>query len=129
MIKPAISVLSAVDGLKPDAPRLAPVIGPHHTLVFLLHARPGIGFAVLGGAFLALTGAEAMGPIRWFAVVPPDADTNPRNPPHPTSSTKSADRIRYPFGASHLILEDLLLPVQSSAAANRPNTDRMGPSD
>jgi KUP system potassium uptake protein len=137
VITPAISVLSAVEGLKLDAPRLAPAIvpisiailvglflvqrkgtafignifgpvmllwfiaiaalglhgiigapgilsalSPHHALVFLLHARPGIGFAVLGAAFLALTGAEAMyadmghfgrSPIRlgWFAVVFP----------------------------------------------------------
>jgi KUP system potassium uptake protein len=137
VITPAISVLSAVEGLKLDAPRLASavvpisiailvglflvqrkgtafignifgpvmllwfvVIGllglrgiigapgilsalsPHHALTYLLHAKPGIGFAVLGAAFLALTGAEAMYadmghfgrlPIRlgWFAVVFP----------------------------------------------------------
>jgi KUP system potassium uptake protein len=137
VITPAISVLSAVEGLKLDAPRLAPAVvpisiailvglflvqrkgtafignifgpvmllwfiaitalglhgiieapgilralSPHHALVFLLHARPGIGFAVLGAAFLTLTGAEAMyadmghfgrSPIRlgWFAVVFP----------------------------------------------------------
>jgi KUP system potassium uptake protein len=137
VITPAISVLSAVEGLKLDAPRLAPAVvpisiailvglflvqrkgtafignifgpvmplwfiaiaalglrgiimaprilsalSPHHALVFLLHARPGIGFAILGAAFLALTGAEAMyadmghfgrSPIRlgWFAVVFP----------------------------------------------------------
>jgi len=41
----------------------------------------------------------------------------------------SAHRGRCPFGALHLILEDRLLPVQSSAAANGPNTDRMGRSD
>jgi hypothetical protein len=41
----------------------------------------------------------------------------------------SAHRGRCPFGALQLILEDWLLPVQSSAATNRPNTDRMGPSD
>jgi KUP system potassium uptake protein len=137
VITPAISVLSAVEGLKLDAPQLAPavvpisiailvglflvqrkgtafignifgpvmllwfvVIGllglrgiigapgiltalsPHYALNYLLHAKPGIGFAVLGAAFLALTGAEAMYadmghfgrlPIRlgWFAVVFP----------------------------------------------------------
>jgi KUP system potassium uptake protein len=137
VITPAISVLSAVEGLKLDAPQLAPavvpisiailiglflvqrkgtafignifgpvmlvwfiVIGllglrgiigapgilsalsPHYALIYLLHAGPGIGFAVLGAAFLALTGAEAMYadmghfgrlPIRlgWFAVVLP----------------------------------------------------------
>jgi KUP system potassium uptake protein len=137
VITPAISVLSAVEGLKLDAPRLAPfvvpvsvailvglflvqrkgtafignifgpvmliwfvVIGllglrgilgtpgilqavsPHYALIYLVHAGPGIGFAVLGAAFLALTGAEAMYadmghfgclPIRlgWFGVVLP----------------------------------------------------------
>jgi KUP system potassium uptake protein len=137
VITPAISVLSAVEGLKLDAPRLAPAIvpisiailvglflvqrkgtafignifgpvmllwflaigvlglrgiigapgilsalSPHHALIYLLHARPGIGFAVLGAAFLALTGAEAMyadmghfgrSPIRlgWFTIVFP----------------------------------------------------------
>ena len=135
VITPAISVLGAVEGLKLDAPQLAPVIvpisitilvglflvqrkgtafignifgpvmliwfiaigllglrgivggpgilsalSPHHALIYLLHAGPGIGFAVLGAAFLALTGAEAksadMGPfgrlpvrLGWFAVV------------------------------------------------------------
>src|SRR5580700_3154749 len=137
VITPAISVLSAVEGLKIDAPGLAPMvvpitiailvalflvqrkgtefignifgpvmlvwfvaigllgllgimrapgilaaISPHHAVVFLMHAGPGIAFAVLGAAFLALTGAEAMyadmghfgrWPIQlgWFAVVLP----------------------------------------------------------
>jgi KUP system potassium uptake protein len=137
VITPAISVLSAVEGLKLDAPQLAPAVvpisiailiglfliqrkgtafignifgpvmlvwfiaigllglrgiigapgilsafSPHHALIYLLHAGPSIGFAVLGAAFLALTGAEAMYadmghfgrlPIRlgWFAVVLP----------------------------------------------------------
>src|SRR6266850_5016850 len=137
VITPAISVLSAVEGLKLDAPQLAPVVvpisvailvglflvqrkgtsfignifgpvmllwfvvigllglggiigapgilsalSPHYALIYLLHAPPGIGFAVLGAAFLALTGAEAMYadmghfgrlPIRlgWFSVVLP----------------------------------------------------------
>src|ERR1700739_3100873 len=137
VITPAISVLSPVEGLKLDAPQLAPAVvpisiailiglflvqrkgtafignifgpvmliwfiaigllgvrgiigapgilsalSPHHALVYLLHAGPGPGFAVLGPAFLALTGAEAMYadmghfarlPIRlgWFAVVFP----------------------------------------------------------
>src|SRR5271166_863389 len=137
VITPAISVLSAVEGLKLDAPQLAPAIvpisiailvglflvqrkgtafignvfgpvmliwfiaigllglrgiigapgilsalSPHHALIFLLHTGPGIGFAVLGAAFLALTGAEAMYadmghfgrlPVRlgWFGVVFP----------------------------------------------------------
>src|SRR6185369_4040391 len=134
VITPAISVLSAVEGLKVDAPGLAPVvvpitvailvalflvqrkgtefvgnvfgpvmlvwfiaigllglggilhspailgaISPHHAVAYLLHGGPGIAFAVLGSAFLALTGAEAMyadmghfgrRPIQlgWFAV-------------------------------------------------------------
>src|SRR6202035_2844131 len=137
VITPAISVLSAVEGLKLDAPQLAPVVvpisivilvglflvqrkgtafignifgpvmliwfiaigvlglrgiiaapeilgalSPHHALIYLLHAGPGIGFAVLGAAFLTVTGAEAMYadmghfgrlPVRlgWFAVVLP----------------------------------------------------------
>jgi len=137
VITPAISVLSAVEGLKIDAPQLAPVVvpisvailvclflvqrkgtsfignifgpvmllwfvtigllgllgiieapgilsalSPHYALIYLIHVPPGIGFAVLGAAFLALTGAEAMYadmghfgslPIRlgWFIVVFP----------------------------------------------------------
>ena len=137
VITPAISVLSAVEGLKVDAPQLAPfvvpvsaliliglflvqrkgtgfiggvfgpamllwfgVIGilglfgifrapailaalsPFSALSFLIHAGPAIGFAVLGAAFLAVTGGEAMyadmghfgrTPIRlgWFAIVLP----------------------------------------------------------
>jgi KUP system potassium uptake protein len=137
VITPAISVLSAVEGLKIDAPALAPVvipvtiailvglflvqrrgtefvgsifgpvmlvwfvalgvlglkgiaqspailaaISPHHAVIYLTHAGPGIAFAVLGAAFLTLTGAEAMYadmghfgrlPIQlgWFAIVSP----------------------------------------------------------
>ena len=137
VITPAISVLSAVEGLKIDAPALAPMvvpitiailiglflvqrkgtdfignifgpvmlvwfiaigllgllgimrspgilaaISPHYAVVYIIHAGPGITFAVLGAAFLALTGAEAMyadmghfgrTPIQlgWFAVVLP----------------------------------------------------------
>jgi KUP system potassium uptake protein len=137
VITPAISVLSAVEGLKLDAPRLAsavvpvsiviliglflvqrkgtafigsifgPVmllwfvalavlglrgiirspdilgaVSPHHALMYLAQSPPGIGFAVLGAAFLTLTGAEAMYadmghfgplPIRlgWFGIVFP----------------------------------------------------------
>jgi KUP system potassium uptake protein len=112
VITPAISVLSAVEGLKLDAPALAPMvvpitivilvglflvqrkgtefvgrifgpvmfvwflaiavlglrgiamnpailaaISPHHAVLYLAHAGPGIAFAVLGAAFLTLTGA------------------------------------------------------------------------
>src|SRR6201998_2624887 len=137
VITPAISVLSAVEGLKIDAPGLAPMvvpitiailfalfmvqskgtefignifgpvmlvwfvaisllgllgimrapgilaaISPHYAIAYLVHSGPGIAFAVLGAAFLALTGAEAMyadmghfgrSPIQlgWFAVVLP----------------------------------------------------------
>jgi KUP system potassium uptake protein len=137
VITPAISVLSAVEGLKLDAPRLAPLVvpislailvglflvqrkgteyignvfgpvmlvwflvigllglrgiilqpavlgalNPQYALLYLLHAPPAIGFAVLGAAFLALTGGEAMYadmghfgrfPIQlgWFSVVFP----------------------------------------------------------
>src|SRR6202045_1649848 len=142
VITPAISVLSALEGLKLHPPQLAPVIvpisiailvglflvqrkgtafignifgpvmliwfiaigvlglrgiigapgilsalSPHHALIYLLHAGPGIGFAVLGAAFLTVTGAEAMYadmghfgrlPVRlgWFAVVLPSLVLN-----------------------------------------------------
>ena len=137
VITPAVSVLSAIEGLKLDAPRVAPfvvpltlvilvalfivqsrgteaigrvfgpvmlvwfaVIGvlgimaiahapgvlvalnPMHALLYLVHSGPGISFAVLGAAFLAVTGGEAMYadmghfgrlPIRlgWFCVALP----------------------------------------------------------
>jgi len=137
VITPAISVLSAVEGLKIDAPALTPMVvpitiailvglflvqrkgtgfvgsifgpvmlvwfvaiallgiggivrspailaalSPHHAVAYLAHAGPGIGFAVLGAAFLVLTGAEAMyadmghfgrRPVQlgWFAIVMP----------------------------------------------------------
>ena len=136
-ITPAISVLSAVEGLKLDAPVLAPMVipvtlavlvglfviqkrgtgfigrifgpvmlvwfaalavlgvrgilrapavldalDPLRAAAFFLHAGPSVTFAVLGAAFLAVTGGEAMYadmghfgrlPIRlaWFAVVMP----------------------------------------------------------
>src|SRR6476661_7890503 len=137
VITPAISVLSAVEGLKVDAPGLAPLVvpisililvglflvqrkgtgfignifgpvmlawfvvigilglvgifrspailaalNPLSALTYIVHAGPAITFAVLGAAFLAVTGGEAMYadmghfgvlPIRigWFAVVLP----------------------------------------------------------
>jgi K+ transporter len=137
VITPAISVLSAVEGLQIDAPGLTPTdrshhhrdpgrpvsrpaqgnrvlggifgpvmlvwfvaiallgvsgivrspailgaLSPHHAVAYLAHAGPGIGFAVLGAAFLVLTGAEAMyadmghfgrRPVQlgWFAIVAP----------------------------------------------------------
>lgn len=136
-ITPAISVLSAVEGLKLDAPGLAPFVvpltiviliglfsvqrkgtgfigrifgpvmliwfvaiglvglhgiardasviqalNPLHALRHMLNAGPGVAFAMLGAAFLAVTGGEAMYadmghfgrmPIRlaWFIVVLP----------------------------------------------------------
>jgi KUP system potassium uptake protein len=137
VITPAISVLSAVEGLKIDAPALSPAVAPitiailvglflvqrkgtefvgnifgpvmlvwfiaiavlglggilqspsiltavspHHAVLYLSHAGPGIAFAVLGAAFLTLTGAEAMYAdmghfgrltiqLGWFAIVSP----------------------------------------------------------
>jgi KUP system potassium uptake protein len=64
------------------APGILSALSPHYAAIYLIHVQPGIGFAVLGAAFLALTGAEAMYadmghfgrlPIRlgWFAVVFP----------------------------------------------------------
>jgi KUP system potassium uptake protein len=137
VITPAISVLSAVEGLKIDAPALAPMVvpitiailvglflvqtkgtefigsifgpvmlvwfvaiavlgikgilqspailaavSPHHAVLYLTKAGPGIAFAVLGAAFLTLTGAEAMYAdmghfgrrtiqLGWFVIVSP----------------------------------------------------------
>ncbi|MBV8521250.1 MAG: KUP/HAK/KT family potassium transporter, partial [Acetobacteraceae bacterium] len=62
-------------------------INPLYAVTFLIQAGPGIGFAVLGAAFLAVTGGEAMyadmghfgsGPIRagWFAIVLPSLVLN-----------------------------------------------------
>jgi KUP system potassium uptake protein len=136
-ITPAISVLSALEGVKVDAPRLAPYVvpitlailvvlfavqsqgvakigrifgpvmfawfcalallgiggilhapqilqglNPLRAVDFLFHAGWGVSFAMLGAAFLAVTGGEAMyadlghfgaRPIRvaWFALVLP----------------------------------------------------------
>jgi len=137
VITPAISVLSAIEGLKLDAPHIAPFVvpltlailvglflvqrrgteaigrvfgpvmlvwfasigllglagiarapgvlvalSPWHAVSYLVHAGPGVSFAVLGAAFLAVTGGEAMYadmghfgrlPIRlgWFCVALP----------------------------------------------------------
>jgi KUP system potassium uptake protein len=137
VITPAISVLSAVEGLEIDEAALAPMVvpitiailvglflvqrkgtgfvgsifgpvmlvwfvaigllglaglvrapailyafNPYHAAAYLLEAGPGIGFAVLGAAFLTLTGAEAMYAdmghfgrrtvqLGWFAIVAP----------------------------------------------------------
>ena len=64
------------------APGVLAALSPLPAIAFLMHAGPGIGFAVLGAAFLAVTGGEAMyadlghfgaTPIRvgWFGVVLP----------------------------------------------------------
>ncbi len=63
-------------------PRILFALDPSHALRFMIHAGPSVSFAVLGAAFLAVTGGEAMyadmghfgkGPIRlaWFSVVLP----------------------------------------------------------
>ncbi len=136
-ITPAISVLSAIEGLKVDQPALTPyvlpltiavliglflaqrfgtgsigrifgpimlvwfvvlallglygiakapailqAVNPWAAVGFMVHAGPGVSFGILGAAFLAVTGGEAMyadmghfgaGSIRlsWFAVVLP----------------------------------------------------------
>ena len=142
VITPAISVLSAIEGLKLDAPQLSPMVlpltvailiglfmvqrrgtefigsifgpvmmawfaaiavlgiggiarapgilfalNPLSAVTYLIHAGPGISFAVLGAAFLAVTGGEAMyadmghfgrRPIRlgWFSIVLPALTLN-----------------------------------------------------
>jgi KUP system potassium uptake protein len=63
-------------------PTILMALNPFVALRFLLHANPAVSFAVLGAAFLAVTGGEAMyadmghfgrNPIRlaWFAVALP----------------------------------------------------------
>src|SRR5262249_22270306 len=42
------------------APGILAAVNPEHALIFLVHAGPAVGFAVLGAAFLAVTGGEAM---------------------------------------------------------------------
>src|SRR5246127_3593035 len=65
-----------------QSPSILAAVSPHHAVLYLSHAGPGIAFAVLGASFLALTGAEAMYadmghfgrlPIQlgWFAIVSP----------------------------------------------------------
>jgi KUP system potassium uptake protein len=65
-----------------QTPAILAAISPYYAVAYLVHAGPGIAFAVLGAAFLTLTGAEAMyadmghfgrRPIQlgWFAVVSP----------------------------------------------------------
>ena len=65
-----------------QSPAILAAISPYHAVLYLSHAGPGIAFAVLGAAFLTLTGGEAMYadmghfgrlPIQlgWFAIVSP----------------------------------------------------------
>ena len=67
--------------------RFSAALSPHYAIVYLAHAGPGIGLAVLGAAFLAVTGGEAMYadmghfgrlPIRlgWFAIALPALTLN-----------------------------------------------------
>ncbi|MGI4955556.1 MAG: potassium transporter Kup [Janthinobacterium lividum] len=76
----AIGALGLVAILR--APGVLAALNPLHALGYLVHAGPGVSFAVLGAAFLAVTGGEAMYadmghfgrlPIRmgWFAVALP----------------------------------------------------------
>jgi KUP system potassium uptake protein len=68
-------------------PEILDAVGPHHALAYLIHAPPGIAFAVLGAVFLAVTGGEAMYAdmghfgrlpirLRWFGVVLPSLVLN-----------------------------------------------------
>jgi KUP system potassium uptake protein len=64
------------------SPGILAAISPYYAVAYLVHSGPAIAFGVLGSAFLALTGAEAMyadmghfgrRPIQlgWFAIVMP----------------------------------------------------------
>jgi KUP system potassium uptake protein len=76
----AIAVLG-IKGIL-QSPGILTAVSPYYAVLYLSHAGPGIAFAVLGAAFLTLTGGEAMYadmghfgrlPIRlgWFAIVSP----------------------------------------------------------
>ena len=76
----AIGLLGAASILR--APAVLAALSPWHAASYLLHAGPAVSFAVLGAAFLAVTGGEAMYadmghfgrlPIRlgWFGVALP----------------------------------------------------------
>ena len=157
VITPAISVLSAIEGLKLDAPQLSPMVvpltvailiglfmvqrrgtefigsifgpvmmawfaaiaimgiggivrapailaalNPLSAVSYLTRAGPGISFAVLGAAFLAVTGGEAMyadmghfgrRPIRlgWFSIVLPALTLNYFGQGH--SGCKADERV------------------------------------
>src|ERR671938_328723 len=70
-----------------QAPGILAAVNPIHAISYLAHAGAGVAFAVLGAAFLAVTGGEAMYadmghfgrlPIRlgWFAVALPALTLN-----------------------------------------------------
>jgi hypothetical protein len=42
------------------SPMVLGALSPHHAVFYLVHVGPGIGFAMLGAAFLVVTGGEAM---------------------------------------------------------------------
>jgi KUP system potassium uptake protein len=77
----AVIALLGIGGIV-HAPQILQALNPFRAVDFLLHAGLGISFAMLGAAFLAVTGGEAMyadlghfgaRPIRaaWFALVLP----------------------------------------------------------
>ena len=89
-----------------QAPRILGAISPHHAVTYLAHAGPGVGFAVLGAAFLAVTGGEAMYadmghfgrlPIRlgWFAVSSPPWRSTILARARCSSSTLMQSRTRF----------------------------------
>ena len=77
----AVIAILGVKGIL-EAPAILAAVNPFRALEYMLQAGWGVSFAILGAAFLAVTGGEAMyadmghfgrGPIRlaWFAVVLP----------------------------------------------------------
>ncbi|MGY2052220.1 potassium transporter Kup [Methylobacterium sp. JK268] len=77
----AAIALTGIGGILGD-PRILAALNPYHAAHFLVTAGLPVSFAMLGAAFLAVTGGEAMyadmghfgcGPIRlaWFSVVLP----------------------------------------------------------
>ena len=77
----ALLAVLGVDGILKD-PAILAAVNPWAAAGFMIHAGPAVSFAILGAAFLAVTGGEAMyadmghfgaSSIRasWFAVVLP----------------------------------------------------------
>ena len=77
----AVLALLGVYGIV-KAPQILAAVSPWAALGFMIHVGPGVSFAILGAAFLAVTGGEAMyadmghfgaSSIRasWFAIVLP----------------------------------------------------------